>query len=56
MPNVIVFKFDNVDWWACPLGLSNIIILAIYFDILEVSTSWHFIINYRDIMPAHYRH
>ena len=41
---------------ACVLGLGNITILAIYRDILKVSISRYFVINYRDTMPVHYCH
>ena len=39
-----------------PLGLSNIIVLVIYHDILKVSISQYFVINYCDTMPVHYCH
>ena len=36
------------------LGLSDIIVLAIYRDILKVSISRYLLINYHDIIPVHY--
>ena len=38
------------------LGLSDTTVLAIYRDILKVSISRYFVINYRDTMPVHYCH
>ena len=38
------------------VGLSNIIVLAIYRDILKVSISQYFLINYHDTIPVHYCH
>ena len=38
------------------LGLSDTTVLAIYRDILKVSISRYFVINYRDTMPIHYCH
>ena len=38
------------------LGLSDTTLLAIYRDILKVSISRYFVINYRDTMPVHYCH
>ena len=38
------------------LGLSDIIVLAIYHDILKVLISQYFVINYCDTMPVHYCH
>ena len=38
------------------LGLSDTTVLAIYRDILKVSISQYFVINYHDTMPVHYRH
>ena len=38
------------------LELSDTTVLAIYCDILKVSISRYFVINYRDTMPVHYCH
>ena len=38
------------------LGLSDTTVLVIYRDILKVSISRYFVINYRDTMPVHYCH
>ena len=38
------------------VGLSDTTVLAIYRDILKVSISRYFVINYRDTMPVHYCH
>ena len=38
------------------LGLSDTTVLAIYRDILKISISRYFVINYRDTMPVHYYH
>ena len=38
------------------LGLSDIIVLAIYRDILKVLISRYFRINYCDTIPVHYCH
>ena len=38
------------------LGLSDTTVLAIYCDILKVSISRCFVINYRDTIPVHYCH
>ena len=35
------------------LELSDIIILAIHHDILKVSISRYFVVDYYDIMPVH---
>ena len=40
----------------CTVGLSDTTVLAIYRDILKVSISRYFVINYRDTMPVHYCH
>jgi len=44
------------DMYAWQLGLSDIIVLAIYRDILKVLISRYFLINYRDTIPVHYCH
>ena len=38
------------------LGLSDIIVLTIYHDILKVLISRYFVINHCDTMPVHYCH
>ena len=43
-------------WLHFKLGLSDTTVLAIYRDILKVSISQYFVINYRDTMPVHYCH
>ena len=42
--------------YVFPLGLSDTTVLAIYRDILKISISRYFVINYRDTMPVHYCH
>ena len=38
------------------VGLSDIVVLATYRDILKVSILLYFVINYHDTMPVHYCH
>ena len=45
-----------VNTTECTLELSDTIVLAIYRDILKVSISRYFVINYHDTMPVHYCH
>jgi len=53
----IVFAAIILNCWSIiMLGLSDIIVLAIYYDILKVSISQYFHINYRDTIPVHYFH
>ena len=52
---------DCEDFSCCihtteTLGLSDTTVLAIYRDILKVSISRYFVINYRDTTPVHYCH
>ena len=47
-------KVDNSQ--QSDLGLSNIIILAIYRNILKVSILRYFLINYRDTISVQHCH
>jgi len=44
------------EFFVYTLGLSDIIILAIYRDILKVLISRYLLINYHDTIPVHYCH
>ena len=54
MEQLIVCYFSSFS--VNLLGLSDTTVLTIYCDILTVSISRYFVINYRDTRPVHYCH